>query len=472
MVIIGRRQEQEELRRLYNSGRPELVAIVGRRRIGKTFLVKEMFGNDMAFYSTGLVGKGINTAYQLNMFDNAIAKHGGVVKTKSRKWSEAFEKLEKLIESKNLKRQVIFIDEAPWLDTPKSDFLPALDYFWNSFASTRPDVMMIICGSAASWVTKNIFQNRGGLHNRVTNKINLAPFSLKECEELLKELGVVMSRYQIAESYMAFGGVPYYLNMFAKEFSLSQNIDRLIFAKNAPLGNEFTEVYHSLFRTPERHIHIVRALAKTKAGLTRDEIIKATKIPGGGNLTKALTELEQCCFIEKYADFTKTKNCMVYRLVDPFTLFWLKYVDENNTKDEYFWTNLVDDGGRRAWSGHAFEMLCLCHTRQIKQKLGISGVSSSVFTWRSKRVSPGAQIDLLIDRKDEVINLCEVKFSLTPFTITKEYEKSLDKKKVAFISETNTRKALHLTMITTYGLTDKGYHMSIQSQVTLNDLFT
>ena len=507
MKIIGRIREQAELKRYFNSGKPEFIAVTGRRRIGKTFLVKELFSRDIAFYFSGSLGENVTNAYQLRQFDGAIAEFGGDAIPASGDWSEAFGKLRKLLKTRRKSRQVIFIDELPWLDAPKSDFLPALDYFWNTFASSRADIMLIICGSAASWIVRNIYENKGGLHNRVTGRIRLAPFTLAECEAYFNENGVVMNRYQIAESYMAFGGVPYYLGMFDKGFGLAQNIDRLLFVENAPLRNEFNEVYRSLFRASDRHMRIVGALSKTKGGMTRDEIIKAAGVPGGGNLTKTLCELEQCGFIEKYSDFTKPKNNAYYRLIDPFTLFWLKYVKDNHTKDEYFWTNLIDDGGRREWSGYAFELLCLRHLPQIKQALGMSGISTEAFAWRSKvkkdssrdvqkesscnvqnerscdvqkessrnvhkELGSGAQIDLLISRKDGVINLCEIKYSMHPITLTAKDDQALQNKRAAFLAETGTRKAIHITMITTYGLTGKGYSASVQSEVAIGDLFS
>ena len=331
--------------------------------------------------------------------------------------------------------------------------------------------MLIVCGSSASWMVKNLFQNKGGLHNRITGRINLSPFSLSECEAFFKEYGIVMNRYQIAEIYMILGGIPYYLNLLRKNLGPTQNVDQLIFVENAPLKNEFNEVYSSLFRASELHMIIVRVLSEKASGLTREEIIKNAKITSSGNLTRVLNELVQCGFVDKYTDFTKPKNNAYFRLIDPFTLFWLNYVENNNTKDEYFWTNLLDDGGRRAWSGFAFEQLCLLHIKQIKMKLGISGISTQVFSWRSKHSDPGAQVDLLIVRKDGVINICEMKYMQSPFTVDKKYDQELQNKRMVFVNETVTRSAIHLTMITTYGVSDKGYRASIQSEVTLDDLF-
>jgi AAA+ ATPase superfamily predicted ATPase len=418
-----------------------------------------------------MLGKNVTNKYQLSYFDQVIEEHGGQKHPLSYCWADAFSKLKKMLTPKKQKRQVIFIDELPWLDTPKSDFLPALDNFWNTFVSSRPDLMLIVCGSAASWMVKNLFENKGGLHNRITGRLSLAPFSLSECEVFFSEKGVVMNRYQIAETYMVLGGIPYYLNLFDKHLGPTQNIDQLLFVKNAPLKNEFNEIYRSLFRSSDKHMCIVNELSKAKSGKTRDEIIHATKIPGGGNFTRVLLELEQCGFVEKYTNFTKKKKDAYYRLIDPFSLFWLKYVRDNNSKDEYYWTNLLDDGNRRAWSGHAFELLCVLHLQQIKQKLGITGISTQVFSWRSKERVPGAQVDLLISRRDGVINLCEMKFSLHPFTISAKYAQELQNKLMVFRAETAVRHALHITMVTTYGLTEKGHNTSIQSDVRLNDLF-
>jgi len=472
MKVVGRLREQTELKRFFNSGKPEFIAVTGRRRVGKTFLIKEMFSDSIIFHFSGSTGKNITNKYQLSLFDDALIGYGCEVKTASNRWADAFNKLKQMIAVKSDRRQVVFIDELPWLDSPKSDFLPALDYFWNTFASSRSDIMLIICGSSASWIVKNLFENKGGLHNRITGRIQLSPFSLAESEEFFAEAGVRMNRYQIAEALMVFGGIPYYLNMFIKNYGPTQNVDRMLFSENAPLRNEFNEVYHSLFRAADRHMEIVNVLSKTKAGLTRDEVISESGIPGGGNLTRSLNELEQCGFIEKYTYFTKSKNGSYYRLIDPFTLFWLSYVKNNNSKDENFWTNLIDDGGRRAWSGHAFEMLCLRHLYQIKQKLGIIGISTEVFTWRSKNTKPGAQIDLLITRKDGVINLCEVKYSMHPITLSAADDENLHNKRTVFLAETGTRKAVHITLVTTYGLTEKGHNASVQSEITLDDLYT
>jgi AAA+ ATPase superfamily predicted ATPase len=469
--LVGRNYEKEELKRFFNSGKPEFVVIYGRRRVGKTFLVREMFKQDMAFYFTGAIGEKVTNRSQLSNFDEAIAKHGGTREKASNNWHEAFGKLRSLIEASEKERKVIFIDEMPWLDYQGSDFLSALDYFWNGFASSRADVMLVACGSATSWIIKNLFESRGGLHNRITGRLRLSPFTLGETEALFDELGIVMNRYQIVESYMVFGGIPYYLNMFVKGFGPSQNVDRLLFSKDAPLKDEFQNLYKSLFSSAERHMAIVVALSETQSGKTRDEIIKATGIPGGGNFTRNLNELEQCGFIEKYTDFTKPKNGAYYRLTDNFSLFWLKFVNGNNTKDEFYWTNRADDGAVRAWHGFAFEQVCMQHIVQIKQKLGISGISTEVSSWRSREAVSGAQIDLLIDRKDGVINLCEAKFSLHPITVDKALDEALQRKKMVFKGETETRKALHITMVTTYGLTENGYRGAVQSEVTMEDLF-
>ena len=394
-----------------------------------------------------------------------------MAKPASKNWSEAFGKLKNLLQKAAGERKVVFLDEMPWLDARKSDFLPAFDYFWNSWASAVPEILFIGCGSATSWITKKLFQNKGGLHNRVTGRIYLAPFSLGECEEFFQSRGVGITRYQLAECYMIFGGIPYYLNLFDRGLSFSQNVDNLCFANQAPLRNEFQEMYKSLFSNPGRHLIIVEALAKKGYGLNRNEISEAGSIQPNGHLTEALDELEQCGFIESFADFSKRKNGVYYYLKDPFTLFYLRYMKSNRSRDEYFWTNYTEEGGHRAWSGYAFELLCRLHIRQIKAKLGILGVSTNTITWRSKEARPGAQIDLLIARKDGVINLCEIKYTKHPFEIDKAEAELLERKKASFLMETGAKSAIHITMITTYGLAKKGYRTTAQSEIILDDLF-
>jgi AAA+ ATPase superfamily predicted ATPase len=469
MNIIGRTKEMRELQRYFDSDKPELIIIYGRRRVGKTFLIKEFFENKFSFYFTGTVGA--SKAVNLAGFDRAIVEFGGSAAPASKNWDEAFIKLRRLLNESGGGKKVIFIDEMPWLDTRESGFLLAFDYFWNSWASANPDILLIGCGSATSWITKKIFKNRGGLHNRVTGRIYLSPFTLGECEAYFKNKGIVMTRYQIAECYMIFGGIPYYLNLMSGDLSLSQNVDKLCFANNAPLQYEFDELYRSLFGAADRHISIIETMSKKMSGMSRGELSGASKMAPSGHFTDTLNELAQCDFIEKYTDFTKGRNNAYYYLKDPFSLFYLRYMKNNNSKDEYFWTNYLEDGGHRAWCGYMFEQLCRIHTRQIKAKLGILGVSTNTTSWRSKKTPGGAQIDLLIDRRDGIINLCEVKYSKHPYTINKNIVSGLEQKKAVFLSETNVKKAIHITMITTWGLERKGYFTFAQSEVTLDDLF-
>jgi len=309
-----------------------------------------------------------------------------------------------------------------------------------------------------------------GLHNRVTGRIFLEPFTLAECETYFRTRGVRYERKQIADCYMAFGGIPFYLRLMDKARSLPQNIDRLCFGKAAPLAGEFEELYHSLFRNPNRHIGIVRALAKKHKGLTREEIIAEAGIPPGGGLTKTLEDLEQCGFVRRYREFTKPKSGYLYRLVDPFTLFWLRFMDGGG-REEGYWSKRIDSAARAAWAGYAFELVCFLHVPQIKRALGIAGVATEESSWRSVSAEPGAQVDLVIDRRDMTINLCEIKHYAGAFAIDKKTAASLERKRHAFQEETRTKKDLHLTMVTTFGVKPNAYSHILQSEVTADDLF-
>lgn len=479
MRIVGRRSEQDELRRWCDSGKPEFIVVYGRRRVGKTFLVREYFGGEFAFYATGIAGG--PTRVQLRAFNESLSQHGAFGRSRGgttdapRDWFEAFACLRELLERDDIRRdaasgrRVVFIDEMPWLDTPRSDFRAALEFFWNGWASAQPDVMLVVCGSATSWVVKNLLKERGGLHNRVTGRLRLEPFTLGECEQYFADNDIVMSRHQQVESYMVFGGVPFYLDLMDRRLSLAQNIDRLCFSKAAPLGDELSELYRSLFRNPERHLKVIQALSKRLSGMTRSQIGAQTGIAGGGTLTSTLDELEQCGFVRRYRTFTKRTRDAVYQLVDPFTLFALRFM--RGEHDEHFWTNRLQGPSYRAWSGNAFEAVCVAHVDQMKAALGIAGVETDACGWRSSGVDPGAQIDLLLDRSDGVVNVCEMKFTQAEFVIDKDYERSLRNKLFALAAETGTRKAIHLTMVTMFGVAHNEHAGIVQSQIIADDLF-
>jgi len=474
MAIIGRKKELAILKRCFESTTSEFVAIYGRRRVGKTFLVKELFENQLSFYSTGILNA--NKDAQLNAWNNEIKRFGGDSFDPAESWFDAFNNLNLLIEKlrkgqANTQKKVVFLDEIPWMATMHSDFLPALDHYWNRWASTQKDILLIICGSAASWITDKIINSKGGFHNRLTRQILVEPFTLSECEQYYKSRHIPMTRYQMAEAYMIFGGIPYYLSLMEPQYSLYQNIDEMYFSRNAELRNEFENLYKSLFRNAENYINVIEALAKKGLGLTRSEILDELKIPDGGSLTKILTDLSNCGFIREYKAFGHKKKDCIYQLIDFFSLFDINFREKRKEYSNDFWLRFSSTNAHSIWSGFSYEKLCLLHTSQIRKKLGISGVLTSIFSWRGKSDDKGAQVDLVIDRNDNVINLCEIKFSSGKFEINKSYHESMRNKRTVFINSTKTRKAVQTTMITTYGLKRNNYSAEVTSEVVLDDLF-
>ena len=468
--MIGRKEEQTELQYIVESKQAEFVAVFGRRRVGKTFLIKEFFNNKFAFYHTGVANSDMNV--QLNLFNTSLNEYGKIFYPKSRTWFEAFENLVHLLKNVKAKgKKIVFIDEMPWMDTHKSGFVPALEWFWNSYVSAQKDIVLIVCGSASSWIMNKIIKNHGGLHNRVTQQIYLKPFNLSECEQMLVENGISLNRHQIVETYMIFGGVPYYLSLFQKRYGLTQNVDNLCFKEKGKLTDEFENLYASLFKNYEKHIAIVKTLSTNAKGLSREEIIETSKLSNGGSLTRILEELELSGFIRRYNSFEKKEKNAIYQLVDFFTLFYFNFMYDKRENDEHFWTNFIENARHRAWSGYGFEQVCLAHLSQIKQKLGISGVITRTAAWRSNKKENSAQIDLLIERNDKVINLCEMKYVSEMFVIDKKYDEILRNKRATFRAETKTTKAIHITFITTYGVKHNEYWGNLQSEVIMDDLF-
>jgi len=471
--MVGRKNEQRELRDALSRDEAQLIAVYGRRRVGKTYLVRETFKDRFYFQHSGLA-RG-TMAEQLAAFRASLVRAGFRDAPLLRNWREAFGALESFIVAGGTRRKkVVFIDEMPWMDTPKSKFVMWFEAFWNGWCSARKDVVLVICGSATSWIVKKVFRNRGGLYNRVTNKIRLEPFTLRECRELCRSRGVALSDAGIAELYMVFGGVPYYWTFLEKGKSVAQNIDALFFAKNGKLRNEFDDVFNSLFGENAGYGTIVRALAEKGVGLTYGEILAATGLSKGGVSLRLLEALEQSGFIRKYTSFGKRKQDAQYQLVDNFSLFHLKFLEGESNPDGHYWQHATIGTSLSVWRGLAFERVCLQHVPQIKKALGISGVLTKVYSWRhvpDEVYTTGVQIDLLIERADRVVNVCEAKFTTNPFVIDKDYDMKLRDKAGTFAAVTKTRNAVHLTMIAAGGLAHTGYWGTVQSEVSLEDLF-
>jgi AAA+ ATPase superfamily predicted ATPase len=471
-ILIGRKTEIALLEKISNAEKSAFVAVYGRRRIGKTFLIRKTLDDKFTFQVTGSTNS--NLKYQLLNFHSALQKYFPIMDTKppAKNWFEAFQQLIRCLEQSGEGRKVVFLDELPWMDTPQSFFMSALEHFWNSWASARSDVMLIVCGSAASWMIGNLLNNRGGLHNRITHRINLEPFTLNETEAFLKQNAGVFDRYQIAQLYMILGGIPFYLEQIETGESVTQNIDRLCFRPNAPLRQEFDNLYGSLFKKSERHIAVIETLAKKLKGLSRNELIKLAKLPEGGGATKILKELEESNFIRKYREFGKFQKNMLYQLTDFFSIFYLKFMTDHNLEDRNTWLNSLDNPQIRAWNGFAFERLCLMHTDCIKKALGIAGVQTQTSAWLGVSDSQKAQVDLVIDRRDRVINLCEMKFSIKKFAINKQYAEELRTKIGLFKEITETNKSVYLTFITTFGLETNEYAAAlVQNSLTMDVLF-
>lgn len=453
------------------SDRSEFVVVYGRRRVGKTFLIRQYFNNRFDFELTGLANA--NTSQQLKNFQASANKYLKTpLKEAPPNWFDAFQSLKSHLSRSRKKRKVIFLDELPWMDTARSDFLNSLEHFWNGWAAHRQDVVLIGCGSAASWMTNNLINNRGGLHNRVTGKIKLRPFNLGETEEFLTSNGNKLDRYQVVQLYMAMGGIPYYLQHVSPGKSAAQNIEEVFFSEGAMLEHEFSNLFVSLFKHAERHEKVVEALSSRSSGMSRSEIAQKAKMKTGGGLTRTLDELEKSGFISSSIPFNRKSRDIVYYLSDHYCWFYQKFLKNLNDHSAGSWTHQLDSPSYRSWSGFAFERVCQAHTQQIKKALGIQGIQSNTSTWRGKNSGKGAQIDLVIDRRDQVINLCEMKFSTGPFIVTKSYADDLRNKMAVFRNSTKTRKSIFLTMVTTFGVKQNEYASSmLQNEVKMDDLF-
>ena len=476
-TIIGRKKEIAELNRYYQSGKPEFIAVYGRRRVGKTFLIDEVFRDNMVFHHTGLSPydrkRKVTLKDQLQNFYFSLIRHGmdGIEMPKS--WMKAFFLLEQFLKQRdNGTRQVVFIDELPWMDTARSGFLTALEAFWNGWGNMQHNLCLVVCGSATSWMLDNLINNKGGLYGRLTGEMKLSPFTLKECEEFFESRGVKMSRYHVIQAYMILGGVPFYLNFFNPAYSLAQNIDAMFFSRDAKLGDEFDRLFNSVFDNADQCMAIIRVLGRRHCGYSRDDIAKKLNINSNGDFSKTIKALEGSGFIVKYVPFGNRQNESLYKLVDPFCWFWLHFKEKLKVDKADYWQHHQKESDITSWCGVAFEEVCLQHIYQIKFALQIAGVSSkeSAYIVRGDDSSEGLQIDLVIDRDDDVVNLCEMKFCKEPFEITKSYADSL-RHRQSLVEKAFPAKTFHLTYVGNRELTKNAYSDVFVSEVSADQLF-
>lgn len=475
MKLIGREYEIEKLDNMLIVGQPEFLAVYGRRRVGKTFLVRKYLKDNIVFDFTGT--KAGKTEQQLkNFYDEYIKR----TKTKTKKeppssWQEAFSWLADYLYKLPKKKQkhVVFIDEMPWADTPKSGFVSALEFFWNRHISNMNNILLIACGSATSWIKKKLINARGGLHNRVTQRIKLMPFNLHETAAFIEALGAKLTPYQVVELYMVMGGIPFYLKEITKGKSATQLIDEICFSPKSLLQGEYLQLYHSLFKNAGNHIQIIEKLASKAQGMTRKDIADKTRI-SEASLSRALEELVDCDFISFYDPLINKKKEAIYKLTDLYSLFYLKFIKANKGNGKGTWQLLSAKSTFTAWSGYAFENICMMHINQIKKALGISGIYSTTSSWlfRGNDVLPGAQVDMIIDRADQAINLCEAKFTRENFAVTKSYAAQLRMKKSVFSQATQTKKTIFTTLLTTFpAVRNQHYLGEVDNEITMDKLF-
>ena len=453
-MITGRKEEQAILREALRSSEAEMISVIGRRRVGKTYLVRTVYEENLVFEMSGL--QQANKSDQLRNFTNQLRKYSNtkVAISPPKDWLEAFFILTDWLDQLDFsEKKVVFFDEVPWMDTHKSGFLMGLSYFWNSWA-VKKNIVVVICGSAASWMIQKILRSRGGLHNRVTKRIRLKPFSLAESVEFLSTRGIKFEYYQMLQLYMVMGGIPHYLKEIEKGKSATQNISKICFSETGLLRDEFLSLYPALFEHSAYHTKLVRILASKPNGLTRTQLIKYSKINDSGRITKVLEELGESGFVTAYPAFGKKKKGKIYRLTDEYSIFYLRFIERNALEAESVWLSLSQTQTYKIWCGYAFENICLKHTKAIQKALGIEGVYTRTSTFYRPGIEEqsGVQIDLLIDRNDQTINLVEIKFYNGTFSISKEYANNLRKKIETFREVTKTKKQIFLTLITALGL--------------------
>lgn len=480
--IIGRKEEQSILKDFFSSRRAEFLALYGRRRVGKTYLIKNYFDDVPCIFlhCTGLQKGKLDE--QLKEFYKQLGTtfYRGVEIKPKKNWLDAFENLTKVVNDFSRKKKVVvFFDEFPWMATPRSGLLQALDYYWNRYWVHDSRFRLIICGSSASWIIKKIINNKGGLHNRVTRTIQLSPFDLSVTELYLANMSIKLNYKQLLELYMVLGGVPHYLNFVSKGLSAQQCIDEICFQKNGALLKEFDRLFKSLFKKSKIYIEIVKEIAKHRYGIAQTELLMNTKISEGGRAVSRLNELEEVGFISSFIPYGHQEKGKYYKIIDEYILFYLHWIApylgtiQKLEDNRGYWLSKSQQPAFKSWAGYAFEAVCYKHIRQIRYALNVEP-GAHIGTWRyapKNAEESGAQIDLLFDRADGVITLCEMKYTMEPFAINKEYAKKIENKIEVFRKHIKTQKQIFFVLVSAAGMKETMYSEEIAQCITLRNLF-
>jgi predicted AAA+ superfamily ATPase len=464
MKIIGRSAERAILQKTLNSKKPELVAITGRRRVGKTYLIRNQYKSDIIFEISG-INNGSKQDQILNFINTCrYYKLGDIPKSNS--WIDIFHHFAMLLDQQNINNKyVLFFDELPWLATARSGFLSAFANFWNTWAS-KQNIVVVICGSATSWIIKNVINNKGGLHNRITHHINIRPFSLSETQLFLISKNINLSPYQLTQLYMVFGGIPMYLEYLSKDNSIAENIQKTIFDNSSPLLHEYSNLYAALYDNHDDYTRIIKALSQSNKGLSREQLVSKTKIANGGTLTKIINDLILSDFVDKYSSYGKKTKSATYKLKDFFSLFYHRFIEDRKPDPSYDFSQIMNTPAYHVFQGYAYENVCYHHIIKIKEVLGIAAVSTKVSSYQSvaNEIVPGTQIDLIIERADHCLHIVEIKFSNAPYVITKKYAAELRLKETVFRNNTGYKHQIFYTMITSQGLVENKYSKEIINQ--------
>lgn len=473
MKIISRKEEKKELEYSERSKKSELICVYGRRRVGKTFLVEQTF-REFAFRAVGLE-KG-TAKQQLKSFGQRLIEYGDNIKSTPKDWFEAFSRLDKVLSKESVRRspngkKIVFLDEFPWFATKRSDFLVSFEDFWNRRGTLDGDIVFIICGSATSWIIKNVIKNTGNMFQRVTRKIYIEPFTLAETEAFFNDREFGWSREQIAECQMMLGGLPFFFDLMNTSHSLTQNINRLLFDKVALYRDETKRLLEATLSESPVYGQILSKLAFATYGIKKSKLQEETGA-SNGTYSRAIQDLVDCGYIIEYKKKYEEYNPLYVQLMDPFLLFHYHYLSKDKQINSY--EDMISNIGRfDNWRGRAFEILCFNNTHSIKSTLGISGVKTECYSWYNSEDDKNerVQIDMVIERADKITNLCEIKYTNEPFEIDASYEQQLIRKRDVFKKKTGTSQELKIVMISAKGLSGKAHTSYISDIITLDDLF-
>jgi AAA+ ATPase superfamily predicted ATPase len=457
--FIGRKVEIAQLTALIDLPRPSIAVIYGRRRVGKSELIRHVTQGKNVLSFEGLEGQPKHK--QIKNFLFQLSAQSNIREKNISDWPDALILLRTLTQDG---QWIIILDEFQWMANYQNELVSVIKMIWEKYLSQNPDLTLILCGSIASFMKSKVLKS-SALYGRTDYELNLHELNLSEISEFFPGKG----SDEVIDTAMLVGGIPKYLELISEYPSLYDALEPLAFSQDGFFKTEYDRLFASHFGKKPIFMKIIQTLATNPYGLTTGKLAKEMQVASGGTLCHQLDDLESAGFLHSIIPFDKPEGSKLrkYILMDAYVRFYHSIIRgsmKETTPPNTQFHAIMSSPRYAAWAGMAFEFLCMRHHKEISRILGFHGIpyTAGPFFQRKTLDTPGVQIDLLFERSDKILVLCEMKYLLAsvPGDIIDQVNR-----KVSALQEKYPGRTILKVLLTKTGSTEtvakKGYFFRI-----------